>query len=121
MSVSRVRENLTHGLTGGGWKRSVDHGHRDGTTRGETTGTEGLWAYRGTTPPRQPPTLLRTGNSAKKFNQLDSYVWRRLVCLLVKQRGRNLRAGQVQQWTADWFRDQGLYRLRGTVRYPKAA
>ena len=64
---------------------------------------------------------FRTGNSAKKFNQVDSYVRRRLVSLLVKRRGRNLRAGQVQQWTADWFRDQGLYRLRGTVRYPKAA
>jgi RNA-directed DNA polymerase len=64
---------------------------------------------------------FRTGNSAKKFNQIDSYLWRRLVSLMVKKRGRNLRWGQVQQWTADWFRDQGLYRLRGTVRYPKAA
>jgi hypothetical protein len=25
MSVSRVRENLMHGLTGGSWKRSHDH------------------------------------------------------------------------------------------------
>jgi RNA-directed DNA polymerase len=64
---------------------------------------------------------FRTGNSAKKFNQIDSYVWRRLVSLLVRKRGRNLRRGQVRQWTSDWFRDQGLYRLRGTVRYPKAA
>jgi len=64
---------------------------------------------------------FRTGNSARKFNQIDSYVWRRLVSLMIKKRGRNLRWGQVQQWTADWFRDQGLYRLRGTVRYPKAA
>jgi RNA-directed DNA polymerase len=64
---------------------------------------------------------FRTGNSAKKFNQLDSYVWRRLVGLLVKKRGRNLRPGQVSVWTSDWFRDRGLYRLRGTVRYPKAA
>jgi RNA-directed DNA polymerase len=64
---------------------------------------------------------FRTGNSARKFNQLDTYVWRRLVSLLVKKRGRNLRAGQVKLWTRDWFKDQGLYRLRGTVRYPKAA
>lgn len=62
-----------------------------------------------------------TGNSAKKFNQFDSHVWRRLASLLVKKRDHNLRAGQVQHWTADWIRDQGLYRLRGTLRYPKAA
>jgi len=28
MSVSRVRENRMHGLTGGGWKRNVDNGQR---------------------------------------------------------------------------------------------
>jgi RNA-directed DNA polymerase len=64
---------------------------------------------------------FRTGNSAKKFNQLDSYVWRRLRSLMVKKRGRNLHAGQVEQWTSQWMWDHGLYRLRGTVRYPKAA
>jgi RNA-directed DNA polymerase len=64
---------------------------------------------------------FRTGNSAKKFNQLDTYVCERLRSLLIKQRGRNLHAGQVQLWTRDWFKDQGLYRLRGTVCYPKAA
>jgi RNA-directed DNA polymerase len=64
---------------------------------------------------------FRTGNSAKKFNRVDSYVWRRLFSLMVKKRGRNLHAGQADRWTSDWFRDQGLYRLRGTVRYPKAA
>jgi RNA-directed DNA polymerase len=64
---------------------------------------------------------FRTGNAAKKFNQIDSYVRERLVSLLIKKRGRNLRAGQLDLWTRDWFRDQGLYRLRGTVRYPKAA
>jgi len=64
---------------------------------------------------------FRTGNAAKKFNQVDTYVRERLVSLLVKKRGRNLHAGQVDQWTRDWFREQGLYRLRGTVRYPAAA
>ena len=64
---------------------------------------------------------FRTGNAAKKFNQLDTYVREGLVGMLVKKRGRNLHAGQVEQWTRDWFRDQGLCRLRGTVRYPKAA
>jgi len=64
---------------------------------------------------------FRTGNAAKKFNQIDTYVRERLLSLMIKQRGPNLRAGQVQVWTRDWFRDQGLYRLRGTIRYPKAA
>jgi RNA-directed DNA polymerase len=27
----------------------------------------------------------------------------------------------VGKWTEDWFSAHGLYRLRGTIRYPKAA
>jgi RNA-directed DNA polymerase len=64
---------------------------------------------------------FRTGNAAGKFNQLDRYVVWRLTRLMVRRRGRNLRPGQVEQWTSDWFRDMGLYRLRGTVRYPGLA
>jgi RNA-directed DNA polymerase len=64
---------------------------------------------------------FRTGNAAKKFRQVDNYVVRRLRSLLIKKRGRNLHAGQAQQWTEDWFNGLGLYRLRGTIRYPKAA
>lgn len=64
---------------------------------------------------------FRTGNAAAKFRQVDRYVVRRLRTLLVKKRGRNLRAGVADQWTEDWFNQQGLYRLRGTIRYPKAA
>ncbi len=64
---------------------------------------------------------FRTGNAAAKFVQVDRYVEWKLRRLLIKKRGRNLRAGQVEQWTSDWFHQQGLYRLRGTVRYPKAA
>ena len=40
---------------------------------------------------------------------------------MVKKRGRNLRAGQADQWTEEWFNGHGLHRLRGTIRYPKAA
>jgi RNA-directed DNA polymerase len=40
---------------------------------------------------------------------------------MVKKRGRNLRAGQVLEWDEDWFNGHGLHRLRGTIRYPKAA
>lgn len=64
---------------------------------------------------------FRTGNAADKFRQIDRYVRWRLFRLMVKKRGRNLRAGQADQWTEDWFNERGLYRLRGTIRYPKAA
>lgn len=64
---------------------------------------------------------FRTGNAARKFNQLDSYVYRRLHRLLVKRYGHNLHAGRADAWTRDWFEDHGLYRLRGTVQYPGAA
>ena len=64
---------------------------------------------------------FRTGNAALKFLQLDQYVMWRLKRLLIKKRGRNLRAGQLDRWTPAWFHDQGLHQLMGTIRYPKAA
>jgi RNA-directed DNA polymerase len=64
---------------------------------------------------------FRTGNAAIKFVQMDRHVAWRLKRLLIKKRGRNLRAGQVDRWTRTWFHDQGLYKLMGTIRYPKAA
>jgi RNA-directed DNA polymerase len=62
---------------------------------------------------------FRTGNAARKFNQLDSYVWLRLRSLRVKRKGRNLRPGEAAGWTRDYFHGLGLTRLRGTVRYPE--
>ena len=64
---------------------------------------------------------FRTGNAGTKFRQIDWYVVGRLRGLMIKKRGRNLRAGQADQWTEQWFNGHGLYRLRGTIRYPKAA
>jgi RNA-directed DNA polymerase len=64
---------------------------------------------------------FRTGNAAVKFTQIDRYVVWRLKRLLIKKRGRNLHAGVADQWTEDWFNQRGLYRLRGTIRYPNAA
>jgi RNA-directed DNA polymerase len=66
-------------------------------------------------------SYFRTGNAADKFRQADGYVVWRLRRLMIKKRGRNLRAGQAQAWTEDWFNGHGLHRLRGTIRYPKAA
>jgi RNA-directed DNA polymerase len=64
---------------------------------------------------------FRTGNAGSKFTTLDFYVVWRLKRLLVKKRGRNLCPGQANAWTRTWLHDQGLHRLLGTIRYPKAA
>ena len=64
---------------------------------------------------------FRTGNAAQRFNQLDTYVWRRLRNLLIERKGRHLRAGELDRWSRDYFHGFGLHRLRGTVRYPEAA
>ncbi|MCA1700834.1 MAG: group II intron reverse transcriptase/maturase [Actinobacteria bacterium] len=64
---------------------------------------------------------FRTGNAADKFRQIDRYVAWRLQRLLVKRKGRNLRAGEAAAWTEGWFVGLGLHRLLGTIRYPGAA
>ena len=64
---------------------------------------------------------FRTGNAAVKFRQVDDYVVWRLRTLMIRKRGRNLRSGQAGAWTEEWFNGHGLYRLRGTIRYPRAA
>jgi group II intron reverse transcriptase/maturase len=64
---------------------------------------------------------FRTGNAAKHFNQIDSYVHERLLRFLTKRKGRNLTVGDVEKWSRVFFLTQGLHRLRGTVRYPEAA
>lgn len=64
---------------------------------------------------------FRTGNASLKFRQIDRYVEQRLGRLLRRRYGRNLRPGQWELWTSEWFRDQGLHRLLGTVRYPGVA
>jgi RNA-directed DNA polymerase len=66
-------------------------------------------------------TYVRTGNAPDKFLQIDRYVAWRLKRLLIKHKGRNLRAGEADAWTADWLVGLGLHRLRGTIRYPGAA
>ena len=64
---------------------------------------------------------FRTGNAAIKFGQVDDYVAWRLKRVLLKRHGRDLRPGQADQWTPDFFHALGLARLRGTIRYPEAA
>ena len=61
---------------------------------------------------------FRTGNADTCFIQLDSYVWRRLLSLCLKRKGRDLKPGEATRWTSKYFESLGLYRLRGTIRYP---
>ena len=63
---------------------------------------------------------FRTGNADTRFIQLDFYVRRRLTSLRVKRKGRNLQPGEVEGWSGEYFESLGLYRLRGTVRYPRS-
>jgi RNA-directed DNA polymerase len=62
---------------------------------------------------------FRTGNASARFNQLDGYVWRRLKDLRAERKGRNLKPGEAEQWTREYFEKLGLHRLRGTIRYPE--
>lgn len=64
---------------------------------------------------------FRTGNAAKRFNQLDEYVWRRLLRLRLERKGRHLRPGEAQRWTRESFHNLGLIPLRGSVQYPESA
>ena len=64
---------------------------------------------------------FRTGNAADKFVQIDRHVAWRLKRLLVKRKGRNLRAGEAEHWTPEWLWGLGLHRLMGTIRYPGTA
>lgn len=62
---------------------------------------------------------FRTGNAARQFGSLDSYVARRLRALRLKRKGRHLRAQEAEGWTREYFERLGLYRLRGTICYPE--
>lgn len=64
---------------------------------------------------------FRTGNAAKQFVQIDTYVWRRLHRLRLARKGRHLKPGEARRWTSESFWNLGLYKLMGTIRYPEAA
>lgn len=64
---------------------------------------------------------FRTGNASDKFNQIDGYVWRRLVRLLANHGGqrKNKSFGPWSDWPHRRFvEEHGLYKLLGTIRYP---
>jgi RNA-directed DNA polymerase len=67
---------------------------------------------------------FRTGNASKQFNQIDHYVWRRIIRMLGKQRGfhGHRLAWRVSQQRRAWpmakLRERGLHKLLGTIQYP---
>lgn len=64
---------------------------------------------------------FRSGNAARSFKQIDTYVHERLYDLHVKRAGRNLDGRIASTWTREYFWNHGLYRLQGTVKYPETA
>lgn len=62
---------------------------------------------------------FRTGNATCKFTSLDRFVVARLAALRRKRKERHLRPGESGHWTREYFENLGLYRLRGSVRYPE--
>jgi RNA-directed DNA polymerase len=96
---------------------------RELTDRGRRAGVKGIREVIADLNPvlRGWGNYFRTGNAADKFIQIDRHVAWRLKRLLIKRKGRHLRAGQASHWTEDWLVDLGLHRLRGTIRYPGTA
>lgn len=70
---------------------------------------------------------FRTGNASDQFNQVDRYVWERLVRLLLQRGGQRRwkpggRPFRRSAWPHRRFvTDHGLYQLLGTIRYPGGA
>ncbi len=70
---------------------------------------------------------FRTGNASGKFNQIDRYVYQRLMRLLVRRGGqRRWRPGGRPFNPREWshrrlVQEHGLDQLLGTIRYPGGA
>lgn len=65
---------------------------------------------------------FRTGNASGKFQQIDSYVWRRLLRLLRRRGGQRPAHLVVKAWPhTRLVSEHGLHRLLGTIRYPGGA
>lgn len=63
---------------------------------------------------------FRTGNATRRFCAVDSYVRRRLVILEHRRRGWN--QGRARdRFNYAWYAQLPLYRLPGTIRYPRDA
>ncbi len=63
---------------------------------------------------------FKTGNAARKFGHIENYVWQRLV-IFQNRRKSQKRPHRKREYTYDWYRNLGLYRLLGQVGYPNLA
>ena len=63
---------------------------------------------------------FRTGNADRKFTEVDSYVWSRILHWQWRRGGQRSRL-RFEQWPPDRLHRMGLHRLRGTVVYPTQA
>jgi len=67
---------------------------------------------------------FRTGNASGKFNQIDTYVWRRLIRYMTRRGGQRRkkvkgRRFNPRQWPHKRFvKEHGLHKLLGTICYP---
>ena len=65
---------------------------------------------------------FRTGNASDKFHQVDRFVERRLVRLLLARGGQRRRPINPKEWPHSRFVEGfGLHKLLGTIRYPGGA
>jgi group II intron reverse transcriptase/maturase len=62
---------------------------------------------------------FRAGNSARKFNQIDSYVHERLAILACNKHQLSGRKWD-SRFNGEWFRRLGVHTLKGTIRYGTA-
>jgi len=62
---------------------------------------------------------FRTGTSSREFLKMDSFVYMRLLRWMYRRGGQ--RKTRRVRWSNQQFWEMGLYRLRGTVRYPAQA
>jgi group II intron reverse transcriptase/maturase len=64
---------------------------------------------------------FRTGNADREFNRIDGYTYGRLVRWMQRRGGQRTRY-RKDAWPRERLHEEmGLYRLRGTVRYPAQA
>jgi group II intron reverse transcriptase/maturase len=62
---------------------------------------------------------FRSGTAGREFHQMDDFVYLRLVRWFYRRGGQ--RPTKHAPWTSQQLHGMGLYRLRGTVRYPAQA
>ncbi len=68
------------------------------------------------TPPRQPPTLLRHGNSARQFLAIDGYAHERMAIFTSAKHNRPGR-NWTTRYPYAWYRRLGVHRLSGTIQW----